>query len=119
MRRLLAIQMALFFTALLCYAGASAAPFFDRVIRGQVKSSDGLPLAGVTVMVKGTSNAVTTDSSGNFAINIANDQRKPVLVFSSVGYASFEMTVGTRSRVDVQLETDIKNLNDVVIAPQC
>lgn len=116
MRRLLAIQMALFFfAAMLCYEGASAAPFFDRVIRGQVKSSDGLPLSGVTVMIKGTSNAVTTDSSGNFSINIANDQRKPVLVFSSVGYASFEMTVGSRSRVDVQLETDIKNLNDVVV----
>lgn len=96
------------------YLNASAAPF-DRVIRGQVKGPGGLPLAGVTVTVKGTSDAVSTDSSGNFVISIGDGQQKPVLVFSSVGYVTFEASVGSGSRVDVQLETDIRNLNDVVV----
>ncbi|HEY4208278.1 MAG TPA: TonB-dependent receptor plug domain-containing protein, partial [Puia sp.] len=104
-----------FILATASFAATAAAPLFAHVIKGQVKSTDGSPLAGVTVTIKGTSIAVTTDSTGYYAIEIPDDQRKAVLVFSSVGFTTQEALVGARTGIDVQLQTDIKNLNDVVV----
>src|SRR6185312_11630425 len=69
-----------FITASLLFAfGASA----QQIIKGTVRSQDGELLQGVTVTVKGTEHAVTTDARGNFSIDVGNES---TLVFSFVGY---------------------------------
>ncbi|HTI09432.1 MAG TPA: TonB-dependent receptor [Puia sp.] len=97
------------------WSGVHASPLFAHVIKGQVKSPDGVPLAGVTVTLKGTSVATSTDSSGNFIIEIPEGNRKDVLVFSSVGFSTLEVPLGGQTHLDIQLQSDIKNLNDVVV----
>lgn len=89
-------------------------PAQERVITGKVLSADdntGLP--GVNVAVKGTTRGTTTDASGNYKISIPNDNA--ILVFSSVGFISQELSVGNRSSINIKIETDSRALNEVVV----
>lgn len=85
----------------------------DRTVTGRVTDAKtGEPLPGVTVIVKGTSNATATDFDGNYKINV-----KPgaVLAFSSISYVAQEIAVGVASVIDVKLQPDTKQLEDVVV----
>ncbi len=73
--------------------------------------ADGQPLAGATVLIKGTSKGVSTDFDGNFAIE-AN--AKSVLVFSYIGYSDKEILVGSQTQIKVVLEGANK-LDEVVV----
>lgn len=70
------------------------------------------PMAGVNIIVKGTTNGTTTDSEGKFSIEVNEDD---VIIFSFIGYASFETKINGRSVIDVSLKEDAKNLNEVVV----
>ena len=78
---------------------------------GQVTDENNLPLPGATVIVEGTSRGTTTDFDGNYQIEAQNGQ---VLVFSYVGYADQQMTVGAADRYDVQMQSDTE-LEEVVL----
>lgn len=82
-------------------------------ITGVVKNSRGEPLAGVTVTLKGTQTATTTDENGVFRINVPTG--KEVLVFHFLGYRSQEVEVGGRARLEVFLEQDNASLDEVVV----
>lgn len=85
-----------------------------REVSGTViddETKEGVP--GVTVTVKGTTRGVLTDVSGKFSIEVDNENT--VLVFSMVGYSSQEVTVGSRSVVDVSFKADNQNLSEVVV----
>jgi len=69
-------------------------------------------MAGVNIVVKGTTNGTTSDSNGNYSIGV-ND--KDILIFSFIGYTSFETQVDGRSVVDITLQEDIKSLTEVVV----
>ncbi|WP_242202087.1 SusC/RagA family TonB-linked outer membrane protein [Aestuariivivens insulae] len=77
-----------------------------------VSSGDNLPLAGATVLVKGTSTGTTTDFDGNYAINANTGD---VLVFSYVGYATAEITITNNTVINVSLNEDTSILDEVVI----
>ncbi|TDB61768.1 SusC/RagA family TonB-linked outer membrane protein [Arundinibacter roseus] len=86
----------------------------DRPIKGKITSqADGASLAGVNIVVKGTQTGTSSDASGNFSINVAND--KAVLVFSFIGYVSQEITVGNQSTINVSLVESAENLQEVVV----
>jgi TonB-linked SusC/RagA family outer membrane protein len=70
------------------------------------------PAIGVSVVEKGTSNGVITDIDGNYAITV-----KPgaTLVFSSIGYATQEIVVGTQRVINVLLKEDTEFLDEVVV----
>ena len=77
-----------------------------RLIKGIVKDDKGLPLPGVTVLVKGTVTGVATDINGKFELNCDPDSTI-VLVFSFVGMKNKEITVGSRQQeVVVVLESE-------------
>lgn len=80
-------------------------------ITGRVTNAAGTPLPNVSVTVKGTSRATLTDANGAYAV-LANQGE--VLVFSSVGYGTKEVTI-TASSADVQLEIVATDLNEVVV----
>jgi TonB-dependent starch-binding outer membrane protein SusC len=61
-------------------------PVFIRIISGNVTSSDGKPLAGASVNIKGSSHGTTTDSYGNFKLQVSDSDK--VLVVSFTGYIS-------------------------------
>ena len=69
-------------------------------VTGKVVDQDGIALAGVNVIEKGTSNGTTTDFDGNYEITVGSDA---TLVFSYIGFGSVEENVNGRSTIDVKL----------------
>lgn len=84
----------------------------ERTITGTVVDEDGLPLPGVTVLVKGTNQGTQTDFDGNYSI-AAN--QGDVLVYSFVGMKTSEYTVANNDTIDVTLTTDSAELDAVVV----
>ena len=86
----------------------------DRTISGKVTdrgTNQGLP--GVTVLAKGTTIGTGTNADGGFSLTVPSTVT--TLVFSFVGYASQEQTIGASNTIDVALATDVKQLNEVVV----
>ncbi len=81
-------------------------------VTGQITDENGVPLAGASVLEKGTGNGTITDFDGNFSIDVESDA---VLQFSYLGYKSQEVSVGGRTSINVQLEADATLLEDVVV----
>jgi TonB-linked SusC/RagA family outer membrane protein len=85
----------------------------QRVINGKIVSGgDALPLAGVSVKVKGGSNGTTTNANGAYTISVSRGQ---VLIFSYVGFTMKEVLVGQQKVIDITLDSDAKNLSDVIV----
>jgi TonB-linked SusC/RagA family outer membrane protein len=83
-------------------------------ISGRVTSSgDGQPLPGVNVLVKGTTNGVSTDANGNYSLTIPNGSA--TLLFTSIGSVSQEVAVGNRTVINVQLVEALNELSQVVV----
>ncbi len=83
------------------------------VITGTVQNSDGQPLIGVTVAIRGGGDKTTTNNIGAFRINAK--ENKAVLQFSSVGYLTQEIMIGQQTQVSVVLERALKGLDEVVV----
>jgi TonB-dependent starch-binding outer membrane protein SusC len=86
----------------------------ERTIQGSVTAQeDNSSLPGVSVVVKGTTNGTVTDANGAYKLTVPGSDA--VLVFSFVGFATEEVAVGTRTTVNVALNSDIKALSEVVV----
>lgn len=91
----------------------SVAGYAQRQITGSVRSSaDTTALPGVVVIELGTNNAVTTDSQGNYKINVRSESS--VLTFSSLGYVQQQQNVGSRRVIGVLLQPDTYAIDAVV-----
>jgi TonB-linked SusC/RagA family outer membrane protein len=82
-------------------------------LRGRVTATDGTPLRGASVAVKGAAYGTTTDATGAFVINIPADNR--VLTVSFIGYRTREINVGDRTELSVTLEESAASIDEVVI----
>jgi len=69
-------------------------------ITGKVTDDSGMPLAGVNIVEKGTTNGTTSDFDGNYTINITDDTK---LVFSYIGFATQEVSTAGKNTINVQL----------------
>lgn len=76
-------------------------------------SSDGLGIPGVNVLIKGTLTGTVTDIDGSYTLNVPDENA--VLVFSSIGYITQEISVNGRSTIDLVLAEDVQNLDEVVV----
>ena len=86
----------------------------QNVITGKVTDAkDGLPLSGVSVRVKGSTNGTQSDNDGNFRISPNGKQK--ILVFSHVGYAPEEINPGNKQNIAVSLSTEERKLEEVVV----
>ena len=81
-------------------------------ITGKVVDASG-ELAGVSVVVKGTTNGVTTNIDGEF--KLGNVKSGDVLKFSFVGYKTQEVKVGNKKRFDIVMEEDAQTLEEVTV----
>jgi TonB-linked SusC/RagA family outer membrane protein len=82
-------------------------------VSGVVTDVKGLPLPGVSVTLKGTTNGVTTGNDGKYLLNVPDT--KGVLVFSFVGYQKQEVSINGRKVVDLTLTEEDNVLDDVVV----
>ncbi|KAA5548576.1 SusC/RagA family TonB-linked outer membrane protein [Adhaeribacter rhizoryzae] len=104
------LLLSLFLLTMLSWEAAAQA----RTITGRVTdatNNEGLP--GVTVLVKGTQAGTATDVSGNYSINVP--EGGTTLVFSFVGYTTTERIIGNATTININLGTDARQLNEVVV----
>ena len=76
------------------------------------EASTRTPMAGVNVIVKGTTNGTTTDAAGRYNLGA---EENDVLIFSFIGYASLEIPVNGRTVIDVVMTEDVLSLGEVVV----
>ena len=81
-------------------------------VKGTVSDESGDPVIGATVKVQGSNEGAITDFDGNYSVKAAPNS---TLIFSYVGYATQEVSVGGRQTVNVTLKEDNTTLNDVVV----
>lgn len=106
MKEKLILKMFLFFFAV----GITFAQ--EKTITGTVKDEGGVPLPGVTVLVKGTTRGNATDFDGHYLIKAKVGD---VLVFTNIGFTDVEKTVGSSSKIDVILKEEAEQLGEVVV----
>ncbi len=102
-------RCAMFLLAVFGFTALSLA----QTVTGTVTDKKGEPLPGVTVTIKGTKNATSTNSSGVYTLN--NVGADAVLVFTSAGITTQELAVGGQSALNAQVETNVSSLNEVVL----
>ena len=86
---------------------------YSQSVSGIVTGEDGIPVPGVNIIVKGTTNGVSTDFDGNYTINDVSGDA--VLVFSYVGFQTQEISVSDQTVINVSLLSDAQSLDEVVI----
>lgn len=84
-----------------------------RVISGNVQDETGLPLIGVSIIEKGTTNGSITDVEGNYRIKLSSD--KSVLRFLYLGYEPQEIAVNNMAVIPVTMTISAKALNEIVV----
>ena len=71
------------------------------------------PLVGLMVLIKGTAIGTTTDLDGHFSINVPD--KDAVLVFDYIGFKQEEVTVGSRTKLNMVMHEQLSELDEVVV----
>ncbi|MBI1342216.1 MAG: SusC/RagA family TonB-linked outer membrane protein [Terrimonas sp.] len=101
-----------FFFAILMMSIVNVAFAQNITVKGKVTNSNGDPVDGVSVMVKGETAGTTTNSSGDFVINAPS---KGTLVFTAVNLLSQEIPVNGRSTINIAMQDNSMLLSSVVV----
>ncbi|MEW7292426.1 SusC/RagA family TonB-linked outer membrane protein [Aquimarina sp. 2304DJ70-9] len=86
---------------------------YSQSVSGIVTGEDGIPVPGVNVIVKGTTNGASTDFDGNYSVNDVS--KDAILVFSYLGFQTQEIPVSGKTTINVSLLSDSQALDEVVI----
>ncbi|NJN24516.1 MAG: hypothetical protein HC819_00200 [Cyclobacteriaceae bacterium] len=84
-----------------------------RMVTGQVTSGEEGPLPGVNIILQGSGQGTVSDVDGKYSIEVP--ETPSVLVFSSIGYTTEAVTVGSQSVIDVVLKPDVTSLKEIVV----
>ena len=84
----------------------------QRAVTGTVLDPEAVPIAGASIVVKGTTTGTVTDADGTFSLNVNPDA---VLVFQFIGYEAQEIPVGNSTTIDVTLQESVTELESVVV----
>lgn len=101
------------FLTLFLFSMFMANIFAQQEVKGVISDATGQLLPGVSVIVKGTVTGVTSDFDGNYNITVPSNTS--VLVFSYLGMATQEITVGNQTTIDISLEESSEKLDEVVV----
>jgi len=86
----------------------------EKTVSGRVTDRvTGEPVPGVNVLVKGTTSGVATDMTGRYELVLPSGNN--TLVFSSIGYATQEIVVGSDAEINVVLEADVQSLKEIIV----
>ncbi len=85
----------------------------SQSVKGSVTDTDGQALAGVNIILKGSTQGATTGADGSYIISTGKPNT--TLVFSFVGYQTQEANVGNRSILNIALSPDTKSIEEVVV----
>ncbi|WP_375447594.1 TonB-dependent receptor [uncultured Fibrella sp.] len=87
--------------------------FAAILIRGKVTDSNNQPLAGVSIVIKGSTQGTTSDVAGRYALNVPDE--KAVVVFSFIGYKSQQVVVGSGEIINIALVDNSESLDEVIV----
>ena len=93
-------------------ASKTAALTQQKTVSGKITDSSGLPIPGVSVLIKGSKDGVVTDSNGSYFFS--NIPENSILVFSFIGMTTQEISVAGKSVINVQLEDAVFGIDEVV-----
>ncbi len=99
---------------MLCFffTSVSLSAFAQKTVSGVVKDDGGIPLPGVSVVIKGTTTGTATGIDGEFTLNgVANNS---TLVFSFVGFEAQEILVGSKTTINVSMVASSIGLDEIV-----
>ncbi|MBA4056972.1 MAG: SusC/RagA family TonB-linked outer membrane protein, partial [Marivirga sp.] len=86
----------------------------DKVISGKISSlDDKLPIPGVNVILKGTTNGTSSSADGTFTLSVPSDDG--ILVFSFIGFKTEEVAIGGKTEFNIEMQQDISQLTEVVV----
>lgn len=85
----------------------------EKRVSGVVQDKGKQPIIGASVKLKGSATGVATDENGRFSIALTG--ANPVLVFTSIGFTTREIPVGTQTQMTIVLNEEAKGLNEVVV----
>lgn len=86
----------------------------NRIITGQVVDASEVPLPGVSVYIKNSNSGTNTDIDGRFSLKVP-DNEAAIVVFSSIGFKTQELTLGAKTIFNVTLAVDEESLDQVVV----
>jgi TonB-linked SusC/RagA family outer membrane protein len=93
------------------------APAIDEntslTVSGWINDDTGSPLPGVNIVEKSTTNGTTSDTNGQYKINVSD--ANATLTFSFIGYTSQEIKVNSQTVINVSLLLDVQSLSEVVV----
>lgn len=86
----------------------------EKSVSGKITDEkDGAPLAGVSVVVKGTTIGTTTAADGSFKLSVPANAK--IIIFSLLDYETQEVAIGNRSTLNVTMISSSKALEEVVV----
>jgi TonB-linked SusC/RagA family outer membrane protein len=86
----------------------------DYQLKGKVIDATGSTVPGATVVLKGSSSVgTTTDADGLFTLSLP--EGSSVLVVSSIGFLTQEVSIANKTQIDITLQSDVKALTEVVV----
>ncbi|MCU0472233.1 MAG: carboxypeptidase-like regulatory domain-containing protein [Bacteroidales bacterium] len=85
----------------------------ERKISGKVLDQSGIPLPGVSVVIKGTNSGALTDINGNFSLSVPDGAK--TVSFSFVGMNPQDLEIGTQSVFNITMEESSIGLEEVVV----
>src|SRR2546428_13640890 len=102
------------FTLLLLALILSIGAFAQTSLTGKISDKQGAPLAGVSVMEKGTKNGTLSDKMGQYQLKITS--KDAIILFSFLGYTEKQLAANGRSSLDVTMEDSENLLAEVVVS---
>ena len=87
----------------------------EIVITGRVVDSQGEPVPGANIRLKGQSIGTVSTADGTYTLKIPANAANGVLIYSSVGYVPSEISIAGRTNIVTMLKVDSKDLGEVVI----
>src|SRR5687768_8324597 len=97
---------------LFCFACGFA---MAQTVSGRVTSgTDGSPLPGVSVLIKGTTSGTTTDADGRYSLNVP-DLQNSILTLSFIGFKPQEIQLNNRTTLDVVMVEDVTLFDEIVV----
>ena len=109
MEKTLKVKLAL--VSLLMFLVAQV--YAQVTVTGTVYDDAGLEVIGATILEKGTQNGIITDVDGRFSLKVQSN--KATLVVSYVGFETQEIALNGRTKVTVNLKSDMQTLDETVV----
>ncbi|TKG94538.1 SusC/RagA family TonB-linked outer membrane protein [Puteibacter caeruleilacunae] len=112
--KIISMRKVLMFMLILLVGSVQLANAQARRVTGVVTSQDdGMPIPGVTVLLKGTTVGIVTDMDGKYTLDLPADGN--VLVFTFVGMQPQEVEINNRTTLNVEMKPDVVNVDEVVV----